>query len=111
MVTRSQIESAKSRLNGAAHVVDVLVKDGVVSDADVSRTLAAQAHMDWVDLSTKSIPKDVIDQIRGEDARRYKVEPQSPSGAETAGLRSRRALAPLDTTRSACSDAADILMR
>ena len=75
LVTRSQIESAKSRLNGAAHVVDVLVKDGVVSDADVSRTLAAQAHMDWVDLSTKSIPKDVIDQIRGEDARRYKVIP------------------------------------
>ncbi len=75
LVTRSQIERAKSRLNGAAHLVEVLIKDGVVSDADVSRTLAAQAHMDWVDLSTKSIPQDVIEQIRAEDARRFKVIP------------------------------------
>jgi len=34
LVTRSQIERAKSRLNGAAHLVEVLIKDGVVSDAD-----------------------------------------------------------------------------
>ncbi|MEP6699580.1 MAG: ATPase, T2SS/T4P/T4SS family, partial [Verrucomicrobiota bacterium] len=75
LVTHSQIESAKSRLNGAAHLVDVLIKDGIVSDADVSRTLAAQAHMDWVDLATKSIPQDVIEQIRAQDARRFKVIP------------------------------------
>jgi type IV pilus assembly protein PilB len=75
LVTRKQIEKAKSKLNGAANVVEVLVKDGVVSDADVSRSLAAQAHMDWIDLSTMAIPQDVIKQIRGEDARRFKVIP------------------------------------
>jgi len=32
------------RLNGASNVVDVLVDDGIVSDVDVSRTLAAQAQ-------------------------------------------------------------------
>src|SRR3712207_9576161 len=31
--------------------------------------------MDWIDLSTRTIPQDVINQIRGEDARRFKVIP------------------------------------
>jgi type II secretion system protein E len=75
LVTRSQIENAKSRLNGSGNAVDLLIKDGIVSDADVSRSLAAQAHMDWIDLSTKVIPPDVINQIRAEDARRFKVIP------------------------------------
>jgi type II secretion system protein E len=75
LVTRSQIENAKSRLNGAGTAIDLLVKDGVVSEADVSRSLAAQAHMDWVDLSTMAIPQEVINQIRAADARRFKVIP------------------------------------
>ncbi len=75
LVTNSQIEKARSRLNGAANVVDVLVREGVVSETDISRTLATQAHMDWIDLSAKIIPPEVINQIRGEDARRFKVVP------------------------------------
>ena len=73
LITRSQIEKAKARLNGSSNAVDLLIKDGIVSDADVSRSLAAQAHMDWIDLSAKVIPPDVINQIRAEDARRFKV--------------------------------------
>ena len=75
LVTRPQIEQARSRLNGAEGVVDVLIKDGIISDTDVSRTLAAQAHMDWIDLSSIVIPPEVIGQIRAEDARRFKVIP------------------------------------
>lgn len=75
LVTRSQIENAKSRVNGSGNAVDLLIKDGIVSDVDVSRSLAAQAHMDWVDLSAKVIPPEVINQIRAEDARRFKVIP------------------------------------
>jgi type IV pilus assembly protein PilB len=75
LVTRSQIESAKAKLNGAANVLEVLIKDGVVSEADVSRSLAAQAHMDWIDLSTMLIPPEIIKQIRTEDAHRFKVVP------------------------------------
>ncbi len=75
LVTRSQIEKARARLNGSGSALDLLIKDGIVSDADVSRSLAAQAQMDWVDLSTKVIPPDVINQIRAEDARRFKVIP------------------------------------
>ena len=75
LVTRRQIESAQARLNGAAGVVDVLIRDGIVSDADVSRTLAAQAHMDWIDISSMVIPPQIIKQIRAEEARRFKVIP------------------------------------
>jgi type IV pilus assembly protein PilB len=75
LVTRPQIESARSRLNGASNVVDLLIKDGIVSETDVSRTLATQAHMDWIDISSMAIPPEVIQQIRVEDARRFKVIP------------------------------------
>src|SRR6202171_932737 len=75
LVTRKQVDGARARLNGANSVVDLLVKDGVLSEADVSRTLAAQAHMDWIDISSMVIPPEVIKQIRAEDARRFKVIP------------------------------------
>ncbi len=75
LITNAQIDAAKTKLNGSANVVEVLVRDGLVSEADVSRTLAAQAQMDWIDLAAMSIPEEVIKQIRGEDARRFKVIP------------------------------------
>ena len=75
LITRPQIEKARLRLNGEHNVVDLLVKDGIVSDADVSRALAAQAHMDWIDISAMVIPPEVIKQIQAEDARRFKVVP------------------------------------
>jgi type IV pilus assembly protein PilB len=74
LVTHKQIESARSRRNGEK-VVDVLIRDGVVSDIDLSRSIASQAQMDWLDLSSMVIPPEVIGQIRAEDARRYKVIP------------------------------------
>jgi type II secretion system protein E len=75
LVTRPQIDRARTRLNGANSVVDLLIKDGIVSDADVSRSLAAQAQMDWIDISAMVIPPEVTKQIRAEDARRFKVIP------------------------------------
>ena len=75
LVTRPQIEKARARLNGARNIVDLLIKDGIVSDTDVSRTLAAQAQMDWIDIASIVIPPQVIKQIRAEDARRFKVIP------------------------------------
>jgi len=75
LVSRKQIDAARARLDGQNTVVDVLVKDGVVSESDVSRSLAAQAHMDWIDLSGMGIPPAVIKQISAADARRFKVIP------------------------------------
>jgi type IV pilus assembly protein PilB len=75
LVTRKQIETARTRLNGANNVVDLLIKDGVVSESDVSHSLASQMQMDWIDLSSIVIPPAIIKQIRSEDARRFKVIP------------------------------------
>ena len=75
LVSRKQIDAARTHLDGQNNVVDVLIKDGVVSESDVSRSLAAQAHMDWIDLSAMIIPPAVIKQISAADARRFKVIP------------------------------------
>ena len=71
LVPRKQVDAARDRLDGQNSVVDLLVKDGIVSESDVSRSLAAQAHMDWIDLSSMVIPPDIIKQIRAEDAQRF----------------------------------------
>ena len=75
LVSWKQIDAARTRLNGQNNVVDLLIKDGAVTESDVSRSLAAQAHMDWIDLSSIVIPPAIIKQIRAEDARRFKVIP------------------------------------
>ncbi|MEY2609109.1 MAG: type pilus assembly protein PilB, partial [Verrucomicrobiota bacterium] len=75
LVTRTQVDGARARLNGTNNIVDILIKDGLIAESDVSRTLAAQAHMDWIDLSSMVIAPEVIKQIRAEDARRFKVIP------------------------------------
>jgi type II secretion system protein E len=83
LVTHTQIDNAQSRLNGANNVVDLLITDGVVSETAVSRALAAHAHMDWIDISTRVVLPEVVKQISAEDARRFKVV---PVGFGEAGL-------------------------
>src|SRR5207237_3588144 len=75
LVSLKQIDKARTRLDGKNNVVDLLIKDGAVTESDVSRLLAAHAHMDWIDLSSMVIPPAIITQIRAEDARRFKVIP------------------------------------
>jgi type II secretion system protein E len=75
LVSRKQIDAARKRLNGQNTVVDFLIKDGVVCESDISRSLAAQARVDWIDLSAMIIPPEIIGQIRAEDAQRFKVIP------------------------------------
>jgi len=75
LVTPSQIQMAKARRDDNGNAVDLLIQDGIISDADVARSLAAQAQMDWIDLAAKVIPPEVINQIRAEEGRRFKVIP------------------------------------
>jgi type II secretion system protein E len=75
LVSRKQIDAVRTRLDGQNSVIDLLIKDGLVTESDVSRSLAAQAHMDWIDLSSMVIPPAIIKQIRAEDVRRFKVIP------------------------------------
>lgn len=75
LVTRSQLDHAQSEANESVSVVDRLIEHGVVSSEDVTRALAAQANMDFVDLSQLAISSEVINLIPSDVARRYKVVP------------------------------------
>ena len=75
LVSRKQVDAAQTHLDGRNSVVDLLIRDGLVTESDVSHSLAAQAHMDWIDLSSMVIPPAVIKQISAADARRFKVIP------------------------------------
>ena len=75
LVTRKQIEEARANLNGSTSVVELLVRQGIVSADDISRSLAAQAQMQWIDLADMVVPQEVIDEIKPQDARRFKMIP------------------------------------
>ncbi len=75
LVSERQIDTTRTGLDGHNSVLDLLIKDGLVTESQVLRSLAAQAHMDWIDLSSMVIPPEIIKQIRAEDARRFKVIP------------------------------------
>ena len=75
LVSRKPIDATRERSNGSEKVLGVPIKDGVVNESDVSRSIAAQANMDWIDLSVMVIPPEIIKQIRAGDARRFKVIP------------------------------------
>jgi len=82
LVSRDQIEAARTRLDSQNSIVEALIKDNVVTEIDISRALARHAHMDWIDLSKIRIPPTVIEQISADDARRFNVVPAAFS--ETA---------------------------
>ena len=75
LVTRMQIEEARAQLNGSTTILERLVRQGLVSADDISRTVAAQAQMHWVDLAEMVVPQDIIDEIKPQDARRFKMIP------------------------------------
>jgi type IV pilus assembly protein PilB len=75
LVTRMQIEEARANLNGVTSIVECLVRQGLVSADDISRSLAADVQMQWVDLADTVVPQDVIDEIKPQDARRFKMIP------------------------------------
>ncbi|MBA3830986.1 MAG: Flp pilus assembly complex ATPase component TadA [Chthoniobacterales bacterium] len=75
LVTRTQIDDARAHLNGTSSVVEMLVREGAVSADDVSRSIAAQTHMHWVDISEMIVPPDVINEIQPAEARRFRMIP------------------------------------
>jgi type IV pilus assembly protein PilB len=75
LVTRKQIEEARTNLNDSTSVVELLVERGLVSTDGISRSLAAQAQMQWVDLAETVVPQEVIDEIKPQDAHRFRMIP------------------------------------
>ena len=81
LVTKSQLEHARTDLRNGETVSDVLIRQGVLTAEDQMRALAAHAAMEFVDLNHLSIPEDVIQQLPREVARRFKIVPISNSEA------------------------------
>ena len=75
LVTSSQLNRAREEALEKGGVIGALIKNGIVTEEDVTRALAAHANMDFVDLSQMTVSPEVIAMIPAEVARRYKVVP------------------------------------
>jgi type IV pilus assembly protein PilB len=78
LVTKGQIERARAEA-GAGGIIETLIKQGIMTQEDQMRALAAHAAMDFVDLSAIQIPDETIQQVPREVAKRFKVVPIAES--------------------------------
>jgi type IV pilus assembly protein PilB len=77
----SQVERARHEARRDEPVIEALIREGAMTQEDVTRALAAHAQMDFVDLAQMAVSEDVIQQVPGEIARRFKVVPVAESDA------------------------------
>ena len=66
--------------SGAAEVVDRLLMDGSVDEAQITSVIAQNASMEVVDLSDYQIPKEVADQMTSDVAKRFQAVPVHDDG-------------------------------
>lgn len=76
MVSASQVDAARERA-AADHtgVVPALIANGVLSEEDVSRTVAAASNMEFVDLAQINVRPEIVELIPRDKAYRYGVVP------------------------------------
>ena len=75
LITSSQLARARGEAPPGGGAIDALIKNGILTREDVTRSLATHANMDFVDLSQMTISRDVIETVTPDLARRYKVIP------------------------------------
>jgi len=74
LITRAQVEEARSKA-GAGSVLGELIHEGLLTQEDVARTLAAQNGMEFMDLATVAPPPDVMEAMTFDVAKRYRAVP------------------------------------
>lgn len=74
LLTKPQIEAARANMD-AGGLLHSLLQGGIVSQEDVSRALAAQNSMDFVNLDQMQVERKVVELLSAEDARRYNAVP------------------------------------
>ena len=74
MVTLAQVENARSQIEPDG-LLATLIHNGVVTEDDVARTLAAQNSMEFVDLANTQVDRKLIELLDADDARRYQAIP------------------------------------
>jgi general secretion pathway protein E/type IV pilus assembly protein PilB len=76
LVTHEDILQAKELTKlGGVGLLDALIKSGKISDVDVSKALASQFGMDFIQLAEYRVPDEVIAMVPRHVAKRYKVVP------------------------------------
>ena len=75
LVSESQVERAVAERKGDEPITKTLVRQGIVTEEDVMRALAAHASMDFVDIDQISIPEEVIAQVPQDIVRRFRIMP------------------------------------
>lgn len=76
LINQEQVDHIAAQTAGL-HMVDTMVREGIVSAEDVARTLASQNGMDFVDLSIVTPIPELVDLLTPETARRYRTVPVS----------------------------------
>ncbi|MEI8316185.1 MAG: type II secretion system ATPase GspE, partial [Verrucomicrobiota bacterium] len=76
LVTHDDILKARELTKlGGVGLLAALLKSGKITDADVSKALAGQFGMDFIQLADYRVPDEVIAMVPRHIARRYKVVP------------------------------------
>ncbi|NLG35438.1 MAG: type II secretion system ATPase GspE [Lentisphaerae bacterium] len=76
LITREQAVYARNAANEEDEgVMDILAREGVVSQSDMLKALASQFGMETITLQGLDIPREVLDMVPGDVAQRYKVVP------------------------------------
>ena len=79
LISKSQVDRALAETKRDDTAIDTLIRQGIVTQEDVTRALAAHSSMDFVDLAQIGVGDDVIEQVPGEIARRFRVIPIAES--------------------------------
>jgi type II secretion system protein E len=74
LLTKSQIDHARAE-KGESGLLQTLLQSGALTQQDVSRALAAQNSMEFVDLAQIQVERSVIELMQAEDTRRYQALP------------------------------------
>jgi len=75
LISQSQLESAREDKQRDETVIESLIRKGFVTQEDITRSLAAHASMDFVDLTGLTLPEEVLQQLPKDVAKRFKIVP------------------------------------
>ncbi len=79
LINAAQLAQAKAAVGPQKTLVEALVDQGAVTQEDVTRVLAGQASMEFVDINNLVIPIELVQMLQVEDARRFRAIPVGQS--------------------------------
>ncbi len=75
LISASEAEDAQSQKQGRESAIEALIRAGKLTSADVARTRAVNASMEFVDISHWTPPTEVVDLVPVGQAKKYNIVP------------------------------------